>query len=464
MKLSPKIVRLVSLNKALKYLLFVLALSLCQYIAIGQDKTIDSLKLALKNAMHDTTRCNILNAMIEAELDETIWPKYNQELKSTAEKNISVGGPLKAFYLKHLAGSLNNIGVIYSNNGDIINALDYYLKSLKILEELNDQDRIISALNNLGLVYENQNEVPKALEYYERALKLSEATGNKLGVAKICNSIGIIYPRKKEFVKALEYLQRSLKIYQEINNKYGYAQTLGNIGTVYGLQGDINTELKYYDESLKIREEIGDKEGMTSFNINIAWSMLTIGKLNEALNFANKGMLLAKELAYPDKIRSSAHVLTNIYKHQGKYEKAFEMYELEIKMRDSINNEETQKAAVKKQLQYAYEKKEAVAQKEHEKELEKQQAIADEKQRKQNIVICSVVAGLILVIVFASYVFKTLRITRKQKLLIEIKSKEVEGKQKEILDSIHYAKRIQQTLIPSDKYIAKNLNRLQKKG
>jgi hypothetical protein len=42
-----------------------------------------------------------------------------------------------------------------------------------------------------------------------------------------------------------------------------------------------------------------------------------------------------------------------------------------------------------------------------------------------------------------------------------MKSKEVEEKQKEILDSIHYAKRIQKALIPSDKYIDKNLNRLQ---
>ncbi len=38
----------------------------------------------------------------------------------------------------------------------------------------------------------------------------------------------------------------------------------------------------------------------------------------------------------------------------------------------------------------------------------------------------------------------------------------VEEKQKEILDSIHYAKRIQKSLLPTEKYIDKNLDRLKK--
>ena len=44
-----------------------------------------------------------------------------------------------------------------------------------------------------------------------------------------------------------------------------------------------------------------------------------------------------------------------------------------------------------------------------------------------------------------------------------VKQKQVlEEKQKEILDSIQYAKRIQQSLLPTEKYIERNLNRLKK--
>ena len=176
-------------------------------------------------------------------------------------------------------------------------------------------------------------------------------------------------------------------------------------------------------------------------------------------------MCTAKELGFPKNIKNAALLLKNIYKKQNKFKEAFNMYELEIQMRDSINNQETRKASIKKQFQYEYETKEAVANAEHKKDLEKQQAVADEKNRKQKIIIGSVVLGLLLVIVFSGFIFKSLRTTRKQKLLIETKNKEteeqkkvIEEKQKDILDSIHYAKRIQMSLLPTEKYIDKILS------
>lgn len=48
---------------------------------------------------------------------------------------------------------------------------------------------------------------------------------------------------------------------------------------------------------------------------------------------------------------------------------------------------------------------------------------------------------------------------------VELKKayKEIEEKNKEIIDSITYATRIQKSLMPTDIYIAKNLERLLKK-
>ena len=79
--------------------------------------------------------------------------------------------------------------------------------------------------------------------------------------------------------------------------------------------------------------------------------------------------------------------------------------------------------------------------------------------------------GLFLVLVFAAFMFNRVKITLKQKKIIEAarneiavqketveKQKElVEEKQKEILDSIRYAKRIQTALLTSEKYIGRKL-------
>ena len=93
---------------------------------------------------------------------------------------------------------------------------------------------------------------------------------------------------------------------------------------------------------------------------------------------------------------------------------------------------------------------------------DKKDAVAVSEARKQKIVLWSVISGLMLVLGFAGFIFRSLRITGRQKQLIEQQKHLVEEKQKEILDSIRYAKRIQTALMPTEKYIDKTLKRLMK--
>jgi serine phosphatase RsbU (regulator of sigma subunit) len=69
---------------------------------------------------------------------------------------------------------------------------------------------------------------------------------------------------------------------------------------------------------------------------------------------------------------------------------------------------------------------------------------------------------LILVIIFSALLYKRFRLVQNQKRLIEKQKELVEEKQKEILDSITYARRIQHSLLPNEKMVLKNLSRLQK--
>lgn len=140
------------------------------------------------------------------------------------------------------------------------------------------------------------------------------------------------------------------------------------------------------------------------------------------------------------------NVLAEIESSRGNYKEAFEHYKQYIIYRDSLSNETTRKASIKSQLKYEFEKKEAVIKEQQEKE----RMVAEEKSRVQKIVIASVIVGLLLVIVFAFFIFRSLKVARYQKHIIE-------EKQKEILDSIHYARRIQTSLLPTEKYIVKQM-------
>jgi hypothetical protein len=106
------------------------------------------------------------------------------------------------------------------------------------------------------------------------------------------------------------------------------------------------------------------------------------------------------------------------------------------------------KARQKQIMNLDFAKKEALAKAEHDREI----AVAEEKNRRHQTISWSIAAGLLLVIIFSIFVVRSLKTTREQKRIIE-------KKQKDILDSIRYAKRIQSSLLPTEKYIDKILDK-----
>ncbi|NUM50323.1 MAG: SpoIIE family protein phosphatase [Flavobacteriales bacterium] len=274
------------------------------------------------------------------------------------------------------------------------------------------------------------------------------------------NNLGYVYENKGQIKNSLIYYQKALKIDEEIGDKYAMAYNLNNIGGVYLNRGQIENGLKYYHKSLKIREEIGDKTGMANSLNNIGIIYNNQGQIENALEYAHKGMLLAKELGFPKFIKSASELLYKLYKKQNKGMEALEMYQLYIAMRDSTNNLETQAIVIKQQTQYEYEKQKALDDAEHEKQL----AIEKEAKAKQKVITFATVGGLILVAIFLVFVFNRLQVTRKQKNVIEEQKTvvekahhELEEKNKEIMDSITYAKRIQSAILPPTKLVKEYL-------
>ena len=450
-----------------RFLLFIL---LFPFVLLAQDPFIDSLKVELKNAKHDTSRCNIFNLLSENASEEE-WPKYNEQLLNLAEKSAAKANKsLKPIYLKHLGVALNNAGYLATNQGDIPKALEYLHRSLKIQEEVNDKKGVASSLINIGFIHDGQGDLTKAIEYYQRSLIILEEIKDKVGIADCLNNIGNIYQKQEQIDKALEYFLKSLKAREEEDDKRGIANSMNNIGLIYYKKKNYTKALEYYHESLKISENLPDKRGIALSSNLIATTLQNIGKSKEAQKYAIRSLSTAKELGYPDNIRRAAMILKEIYKSQNNYENALEMYELERLMRDSIFNTQSRKASIKKQLQYQYEKKAAADSVKNAEEQKVKNALLTAQQaqlKQEKTQRLALYGGLVLVIAFLGFVFNRFRVTQKQKVIIEQQKvlvdnafSHLEEKNKEVMDSIHYAKRIQTALLTSEKYIERKLNEL----
>jgi tetratricopeptide (TPR) repeat protein len=178
----------------------------------------------------------------------------------------------------------------------------------------------------------------------------------------------------------------------------------------------------------------------------------------KAEEYAHQALDIGKKANHNEKMREAAYLLYEIYRHNKKFEQALDMYLMYVHLRDSSNNEASRKASVRQQYKYEFEKKEAVLKAEQ----EKKDAVAEAESKRQKLYLILFGAITFAIAIVAIVVIRSLRITRRQKQIIEKQKQTVEEKQKEILDSIHYARRIQKSLLPSETAIEKSLKRLHK--
>jgi len=538
--------KLTSVTKIILFILIILIKSVVQTNAqtsnlkLQTSNPFDSLRQVIKTAKHDTTKINALN-----EYANQVYLQYPDSGRIYMEMILLVCNhayskgiepDLKDTLIKQKASSLNNIGFIYNNQGDIPKALEYFNKSLNILEEIGDKKGMAYSFNNIGAIYKNQGDIPKALEYYNKSLNIKEEIGDKQGMANSFINIGMIYNIQGDIPKALEYYNKSLNIREEIDDKQGMATSFNNIGYIYNNQASaaksrqdivgsdslINKALEYFNKSLNIQEEIGDKKGMAlSFN-NIGYiyniqenipkaleyynksldiQELIVDKKGMALSFNNigslyfknnniaqakteleKGYNLSKELGYPENIEKCAGWLKKVYEKQGNYKLAYQYYQEEVLMHDSIQNEENYKKTQKQQAKYEYEKKSATDSISNAKAMEIKNielSRSEEVKKKQRIVIYTFIIGFLIILIFSIIIYR-LFIQKKlanvilsqqkeeisaqrdeietQRDLVTEQKEHIEEIHKEVTDSINYAERIQRSFLATKELLDENLN------
>ena len=126
---------------------------------------------------------------------------------------------------------------------------------LLIAEKINDKLRIATVLNNMGSVYNHKPATKqKALENYLRSLPLSEELKDKNAIGTTSANIGEIYMERGKNDSAVYYFNKSLAAH---DNTEKVAQPLNDLGAVYDSLENYSQALSYH----KRADSIGQKYG-----------------------------------------------------------------------------------------------------------------------------------------------------------------------------------------------------------
>lgn len=370
---------------------------------------------------------------------------------------------------KRIVNQLGNIGIIYMYQSNYPKALDYYFRGLRLAEELGDKNKISIQLGNIGIVYADQTDYAKALEYYFKSLKIKEELGDKLGIAKRLGNIGVAYHGQAESItnlseknvllnKALEYYFKAMKLDEELGHRRGIAIQFGNIGDIYYEKSDYLKALDYYFKALKLAEELGDNREIMISLASIGTAYTKTGSIDKAEKYLKHSLSIAVTLEDLLALKDAYQNLSELYFATGKYKLSLENYKKYISVRDSISNEENTKKQTQQEMQYQFDKQQLADSIQNTEALKQEKQHHDQEIQQQKTYTYGGVIGFLLMIIVAGVSFRAFKNKQNANKIISEQKHLVEEKQKEIVDSIHYAKRIQKALMPSDKYIEKHLS------
>lgn len=390
----------------------------------------------IDNPSDSASMMKLLNQIKIKDLPSDTATKYGDFLIKYSKKN----------GLENIHGlTASYLGSLCTNKGTYSRALYYLLEAEKDFKQLNDFDRLGSIYSTIGNTYLGIGNKKEMHRYFKLCYDLGVTKNNATFKAYGAGGLGNYYGEIHAFKKSNEWNDTALIYFKEINSIMGCVILTINSATNY----------RKLSEVKKAKELIGSIENdIIKLDFNYASYLfykekgdieMEMGNTKEAI--ANFQLALVKIL--PDKaihnISENYKSLSIAYEKAGDSKKSLEYLQLHLSYKDSVFNEESNRQIVDITAKYVSEQKDAeIKLLNRENDLNK-----SEISRKKTIIYAIIGGGILLAIMLLFFIKSNIQKNKSNQLLAKQKVI-IEQKQKEIVDSINYAKRIQFTLLASD--------------
>jgi serine phosphatase RsbU (regulator of sigma subunit) len=450
---------------------------------LSQNKTaLDSLQRALKTAK-DTNRVNTLIELSDlVHLDDPAEGlRYAKEAIVLAKKlrfsngyfygNMAVA---LAFYgngkfdsslvyfeiakataaeqndLSKLTSVNMNIGNIYGDIGQNKKCIQYYLLAADYAEKINRPEKAAYIKVNIGTIYTALGQNDSALRYYTEAQKkLASLNPNHEKLPIVCNNIGSTYLELGDTSKAEINFKEALRIATLHDNRRGIASSSEHLGVVLYFYHHLrDSAIADLQRAISIYETTGSKSGQAEARMHLGEIYTKEKRYDEAISCLETGVKLAEELQDNYNLEIYYKLLSEIYEVKQDPALALAYHKKLLVVKDTIYNLSSSNIVSEMQTELANEK--------GRREIE----VLNAENDKQTMIIYSAIALGALLLILAVVVFNRYLVKKRagellavQKEEIQLQKNIIEEKNKDITDSIRYAQRIQDAILPSKEKI-----------
>jgi serine phosphatase RsbU (regulator of sigma subunit)/tetratricopeptide (TPR) repeat protein len=335
-----------------------------------------------------------------------------------------------------IISSYDNIAQAYWLQDNMGEALENMQKELEVCLNFKDNARTAKCYNNMGIVYKGKKKYAEALEMYSKSLEISKAANDSAGIASSQGNIGVIYDAQGKYDEALLYLFQCKTIREKLKEESRMPPTLSSISVVYYHRGQYDSAKIFIDAALVFARKKGDVRNLTSAYENKAAIYSKMLKYDSAIIYFDSAAAFARPLGRRGTIINIYRDRADMETSRGNYEEATKWLEKLIALKDSVQTEESADKFAELDARY----QNSVRKREND------QLKADAVKSATVTKFLYALAALGLLVALALlYAFRN---KQKSNLAIQQKSDLIENQKQEITDSITYARRIQQAILP----------------
>lgn len=361
-------------------------------------------------------------------------------------------------------------GGIFYNLSQYNNSLDNYLIAIKYANRLKNRTDIARIYNSLGNIYKDMNNYTKSFNYRMEAVRVYMNKKNPIQAALIYTNmvfdlfnmpdtslVAIHYNRKMQNDSIIRYAVFAYNVFDKENIPIGKAAVLGNVGLWFHKIGLYDTALVCQKRCFEMYKEMNMTHDMSAALGDLSMVYVSQKKYDNAIESGLEARKLALSV---DNIYALDQINRNLYKaYKGKSNivQALFFHEQWKIINDSLRDEDEKRSVTTKGLNYEFNKR-AMADSIAAAELRQSDKLKHENEiAVQRTYTYAGIFGLVLMMVIALLAIKAYRQKKNDNLIISQQKQIVEEHQKEILDSIHYAKRIQSAILAKPEEIKEYL-------
>ncbi len=427
--------------------------SIDKYKYSSPDKAKKLIDESFKKFPSDSNQLNLYRR-----LGDYYWYKALLDSSIANYKN-ALNLAIKSNNKKQEAGLNNDIGYLYMEKSNYNKSLEYYSKAQKLSNKYNIESTKILSATYMGLVYSRLKDSANALQYQKQALQLYINDKDESGEATILNNIGSTYFNSDDYSNAIKYYLKSSALDKKLNNLINYYQTQNNIGICYTRLKDYDNAINYFSIATKGLIELNNKKSLIHtyfFLSNIYYQKKDFKKSEE---YEKKFYEIFNQTKDTIALMNYKGSRAPLQAANGDFKNAYYNSFAYYSYKDSINELMHKKSLVEQQVEFDVNKKQ------NEIDLLNKDNKLKENEAKKNQIILYFLLGFSALMIVTVYIsIRSYINKRKANNLITQQHQEVtkqkdiiEEHQKEILDSIHYAKRIQNTIITHTEFIDANI-------